>query len=161
MQGDLLWRGTEPLALGRRAIALLRVLVERPGAVVSKDALIEAAWPAQAIEESNLTVQIAALRKVLGEVPGGDRWIETMPRRGYRFIAPVVAEDANAHVQAIANDIRRGKKYPALIAVNGDRGGLILVEGHARATAYVLAGLPSETDFFLASSSTMNQWAFY
>src|SRR6516225_9292475 len=92
---DLLFRGSEPAALGRRAIALLRELVERPGALVSKDALIEAAWPGQAVEESNLTVQIAALRKVLGEVPGGDRWIETMPRRGYRFIAPVVAEDAN------------------------------------------------------------------
>jgi DNA-binding winged helix-turn-helix (wHTH) protein/predicted ATPase len=93
---NLLFRGSEPLALGRRAVALLRALVERPGALVSKDALIEAAWPGQAVEESNLTVQIASLRRVLGEVPGGDRWIETMPRRGYRFIAPVVAEDANA-----------------------------------------------------------------
>src|SRR6516165_1274704 len=90
---DLLFRGSEPAALGRRAIALLRELVERPGALVSKDALIEAAWPGQAVEESNLTVQIAALRKALGDVPGGDRWIQTMPRRGYRFIAPVVAND--------------------------------------------------------------------
>ena len=87
---DLLFRGSEPVALGRRAIALLRALVERPGALVSKDALIEAAWPGQAVEESNLTVQIAALRRVLGEAPGGERWIETMPRRGYRFIGPVV-----------------------------------------------------------------------
>src|SRR5580658_8710379 len=88
---NLLFRGNEPLALGRRAIALLRALVERPGSLVSKDALIEAAWPGQAVEESNLTVQIASLRKILGEVPGGERWIETMPRRGYRFTAPVVA----------------------------------------------------------------------
>jgi DNA-binding winged helix-turn-helix (wHTH) protein len=94
-QDNLLFRGSEPLTLGRRALALLRALVERPGALVSKDALIEAAWPGQAVEESNLTVQIAALRRVLGEVPGGDRWIETMPRRGYRFVAPVVEEDAN------------------------------------------------------------------
>src|SRR5258708_28837035 len=93
---DPLFRGAEPVTLGRRAIALLRALVERPGALVSKDALIEAAWPGQAVEESNLTVQIASLRKVLGEAPGGDRWIETMPRRGYRFIAPVVAADPNA-----------------------------------------------------------------
>jgi DNA-binding winged helix-turn-helix (wHTH) protein/predicted ATPase len=93
---NLLFRGNEPLALGRRALALLRAMVERPGALVSKDALIEAAWPGQAVEESNLTVQIASLRRVLGEVPGGAHWIETMPRRGYRFIAPVVAEDANA-----------------------------------------------------------------
>ena len=103
---NLLFRGSEPLALGRRALALLRALVERPGALVSKDALIEAAWPGQAVEESNLTVQIASLRKVLGEVPGGDRWIETMPRRGYRFIAPVVAADADAIAPATVDAAR-------------------------------------------------------
>ena len=58
------------------------------------DVLIDAAWPGQAVEDSNLTVQIAALRRALGEAtPGGDRWIETMPRHGYRFIGPVVAEE--------------------------------------------------------------------
>src|ERR1700739_312563 len=92
VQSDLLWRGSEPVALGRRAIALLRAVVERPGAVVSKDALIDAAWPAQVVEESNLTVQIATLRRALAEEPGGDRWIETMPRRGYRFVGPVLTE---------------------------------------------------------------------
>src|SRR6516162_8095550 len=92
-QGDLLWRGTEPTALGRRAIALLRALVERRGAVVSKDALIDAAWSGQVVEENNLTVQIAALRRVLGEEPGGDRWIETLPRRGYRFVGPIAKPD--------------------------------------------------------------------
>jgi adenylate cyclase len=95
-QNDLLFRGTEPAALGRRPVALLRELVRQPGQLVSKDALIEGAWPGQAIEESNLTVQIAALRRVLGEAPGGDRWIETMPRRGYRFIGPVVTEVENS-----------------------------------------------------------------
>ena len=90
----VLFRGTEPVALGRRAVALLCALVERPGALVSKDVLIEAAWPGQAVEDSNLTVQIAALRRVLGEAaPGGDRWIETTPRHGYRFIGPVVAKE--------------------------------------------------------------------
>jgi adenylate cyclase len=91
-QDDLLLRGSEPVALGRRATALLRALVERPGALVTKDALIEAAWPGQAVEDSSLTVQIAALRRVFGDAAGGDRWIETMPRRGYRFIGPVVTE---------------------------------------------------------------------
>ena len=91
--GGVLLRGGEPVALGQRAVALLRALVERPGALVSKDALIEAAWPGLAVEDSNLTVQIAALRRALGETPGGERWIETMPRRGYRFIGPVVANE--------------------------------------------------------------------
>ena len=98
-QDDLLFRGSEPVALGRRAVVLLRALVDLPGVVVSKDTLIEAAWPNQAVEESNLTVQIASLRRVLGEAPGGERWIETVPRRGYRYIGPVVVtgEDVAAH----------------------------------------------------------------
>jgi DNA-binding winged helix-turn-helix (wHTH) protein len=99
-QHDLLFRGNEPVTLGRRAIALLRTLVERPGELVSKNSLIEAAWPGRAVEDSNLTVQIAALRRALGESPGGDRWIETMPRRGYRFIGPVVAREANGVIAA-------------------------------------------------------------
>ena len=91
-QHNLLLREGAPLPLGRRAIALLRTLIERPGALVSKDALIEAAWSGRLVEESNLPAQIAALRRVLGEAPGGDRWIETMPGRGYRFIGPIVTE---------------------------------------------------------------------
>ena len=99
-QNGLLFRGREPVALGQRAIALLRTLVERPGAVVSKDALIEAGWPGLAVEESNLTVQISALRRALGETPDGDCWIETMPRRGYRFVGPVVASEETGVIAA-------------------------------------------------------------
>jgi len=93
-KGDMLFRGPTPVALGQRAIALLRVLVERPGQPVSKEALIEAAWPARAVEESNLTVQIAALRRVFAEESGGADWIETLPRRGYRYVGPVTAAAA-------------------------------------------------------------------
>jgi TolB-like protein len=89
--GEILFRGAEPVSLGQRAVALLRVLVERAGAPVSKNALIEAAWPGLAVEEGNLTVQIAALRRVFEEVPGGESWIETLPRRGYRYVGPVMA----------------------------------------------------------------------
>jgi DNA-binding winged helix-turn-helix (wHTH) protein/predicted ATPase len=107
-QSGILFRGSEPVSLGRRAVALLRALVERPGAVISKDALIEAAWPGQAIEDSNLTVQIATLRRVLGEAPGGDHWIETIPRRGYRFLGPVVArEEGGVTASALQADTPR------------------------------------------------------
>jgi TolB-like protein/Tfp pilus assembly protein PilF len=98
---ELLFRGAKPIVLGRRALALLRLLLERAGAPVSKDALIEAAWPGLAIEDSNLTVQIAALRKVFDETAGGGGWIETMPRRGYRYIGPAVAT-SNPLTDAIA-----------------------------------------------------------
>jgi TolB-like protein/Tfp pilus assembly protein PilF len=87
----ILFHGAEPTVLGQRAVALLRLLLERAGSPVSKDALIETAWPGLAIEDSNLTVQIAALRRVFEEVAGGAAWIETLPRRGYRYVGPAVA----------------------------------------------------------------------
>src|SRR5215468_8082009 len=91
-EAEILFRGSEPLPVGKRAVALLRILIERAGAPVSKDALIDAAWSGLAVEESNLTVQIAALRRALGEVPGGAGWIATLPRRGYRFVGPGVTK---------------------------------------------------------------------
>jgi adenylate cyclase len=105
-QAHLLLRDSAPVALGRRAIALLQTLVERPGALVSKDALIEAVWSGRAVEESNLPVQIATLRRVLGEVPDGERWIETLPGRGYRFIGPVftAVEEGVAELPLVGPD---------------------------------------------------------
>ena len=93
---DTLFRGGEPVSLGHRAAALLRVLVERRGIPVSKDALMEAGWAGLTVEESNLAVQIAALRRVFGEEPGGENWIETLPRRGYRFVGPASTRDQGA-----------------------------------------------------------------
>jgi TolB-like protein len=92
----ILFRGAEPTMVGRRAVALLRLLLERAPTPVSKDALIEAAWPGLAIEDSNLTVQIAALRRVLEGTDGGANWIETLPRRGYRYIGPSTAGPSSA-----------------------------------------------------------------
>ena len=66
---------------------------------MSKDALTEAGWPGRAIEDSNLTVQIAALRRIFEEGAGGAGWIETLPRRGYRYVGPAVASD-NSHAVA-------------------------------------------------------------
>jgi TolB-like protein/Flp pilus assembly protein TadD len=90
-RAELLFRGNEPMPLGQRAVALLRRLVERAGSPVSKDDLIEAAWPGLMVEENNLTVQIAALRRAFEGEPGGEGWIETLPRRGYRYTGPAVA----------------------------------------------------------------------
>ena len=105
----ILFRGSEPVALGQRAVALLRVLVEAAGAPISKDTLIESAWPGLAIDDSNLTVQIAALRRVFADEPGGKNWIETLPRRGYRYVGPVVAKEE--HNEAAAPD---AQPVPAL-----------------------------------------------
>ena len=103
----ILFRGAEPVALGQRAIALLQILVEGGGNPISKDRLIESAWPGLAIEESNLTVQIAALRRVFAEEPGGNSWIETLPRRGYRYVGPVAVKQQE-------NQGAAGNEQPAL-----------------------------------------------
>ena len=63
---DTLFRGGEPISLGHRAVALLRVLVEQRGIPVSKDALMDVAWAGLTVEESNLAVQIGALHRCLG-----------------------------------------------------------------------------------------------
>ena len=114
-EAEILFRGTEPMTLGRRAIAVLRVLVERPGIPVSKDTLIEAAWAGLSVEENNLSVQIAALRRVFGEEPGGERWIETLPRRGYRFVGPTSVSEQNADSNApLVSGFPGSKDEPAL-----------------------------------------------
>ncbi|OWV75271.1 adenylate cyclase [Rhizobium sp. R339] len=82
--GTLL-RHDEPVAVGHRGIKLLAALVERPGEILGKAELMDAAWPGMAVEEGNLTVQIAQLRKLLGPAVGGGDWITTVPRIGYRF----------------------------------------------------------------------------
>jgi TolB-like protein len=87
---EILFRDGQPIVLGQRAVALLGLLLEHAGAPVSKDALFEAAWPGLAVEDSNLTVQIAALRRAFGKAGGSD-WIETLPRRGYRYVGPALA----------------------------------------------------------------------
>jgi TolB-like protein len=97
---NTLFRHGEPVSLGHRAVALLRVLVEQRGIPVSKDALMETAWAGLTVEESNLAVQIAALRRVLGEEPGGENWIETLPRRGYRFVGPATTREDQGAVTA-------------------------------------------------------------
>jgi TolB-like protein len=102
LTAGILFRDAEPVAVGQRAVSLLRVLVEGAGLPISKDVLIESAWPGLAIEESNLTVQIAALRRIFAEEHDGKNWIETLPRRGYRYVGPPITETQPGNVTADA-----------------------------------------------------------
>src|SRR3954467_7587242 len=86
--GTLLRQG-EPVSVGYRAFLLLTAFLNRPGEVLTKSDLIDAAWQGAAVEETNLSVQVAALRKHLGQSPAGGEWIATIPRVGYRFVGPV------------------------------------------------------------------------
>jgi predicted ATPase/DNA-binding winged helix-turn-helix (wHTH) protein len=85
----VLLRADDPVCLSSRALNLLTVLATRPGEVITKDELIACAWPDAVVEESNLRVQIAALRKALADGPGRPAYVATVPGRGYRFIGAV------------------------------------------------------------------------
>ena len=84
--GELRRDGGVVAGLGRRGLALLNALVAAKGEPLSKDDLLAAAWPRQIVEEANLSVQIAALRKTLGLTDNGAQWIATVPGVGYRFL---------------------------------------------------------------------------
>lgn len=87
----VLLRGDLPLRLGSRALDLLAALVERPGVLMSKRELMSRVWPDTVVEDCNLKVNMAALRRALGDEPGMARYIATVTGRGYRFVAPVRA----------------------------------------------------------------------
>jgi DNA-binding winged helix-turn-helix (wHTH) protein len=78
-----------PVAIGARALDVLGVLVERPGALVSKDEIMGAVWPGATVDNANLTIQISALRRVLDQGRPQGSCIQTVAAHGYRFVAPV------------------------------------------------------------------------
>lgn len=90
-QQRLVTRDGEPLALGGRALDILQVLVEHAGRYVSKQALITRVWPDSIVEDINLRVHIAALRRAFGDGRDGCQYILNDPRQGYCFVAPLVS----------------------------------------------------------------------
>src|SRR6266540_6442069 len=84
-----LWCEAQAIALPPKAFAVLHYLVTHPDRLVSKDELLDAVWPDTAVSEAVVRVAIGALRKVLGDTAQPPRFIATVPRRGYRFLAPV------------------------------------------------------------------------
>jgi predicted ATPase/DNA-binding winged helix-turn-helix (wHTH) protein len=91
----LLLEGDKPVRLGSRAFDILAALVERAGEVVGKEELISRAWPQTFVEESNLKIQVSALRRAIGDGQGGHRYVVTVPGRGYNFVAPISPEESS------------------------------------------------------------------
>jgi DNA-binding winged helix-turn-helix (wHTH) protein/Tol biopolymer transport system component len=85
----LLTRDGERIALTPKAAQVLRVLLEHHGKVVTKDTLLNEVWPETHVQESSLTFQMSVLRRALGDDAGGQRYIRTLPKRGYQFVADV------------------------------------------------------------------------
>lgn len=85
-----LYRNGEMIPLTPKSLELLVLLVERHGHIVDKETVMATLWPETFVEESNLTQHVSRLRKALGNGSETNGYIETIPRRGYRFIAPLV-----------------------------------------------------------------------
>jgi len=81
--------------LGSRALDVLVALVQSAGDTLHKDQLIACAWPDTVVDEGVLRVNIAALRRALGDGRGGNRFITNIPGRGYSFVAPVKREQGS------------------------------------------------------------------
>ena len=118
-----LWADDRPVAIGARALDVLIALVRGRGQLVSKSELIDQVWTGAAVEDGAIAAQVAAVRRVLGCGVDGARYVQTVPGRGYRFVAPVAtaagpaaptAEPASGAVTPGSGSLRRVR--PALIA---------------------------------------------
>jgi DNA-binding winged helix-turn-helix (wHTH) protein/TolB-like protein/Tfp pilus assembly protein PilF len=124
----VLLREGELVSLTPKVFDILVTLVENSGHVVSKEELMKRVWPDTFVEEGNLTQNISLLRKALGETPGGAQFIETVPRRGYRFVAET-SEPSN-HVPVVPAEIP-ALEVPAVVVAAPTR--------NRRTPAFVLA----------------------
>jgi DNA-binding winged helix-turn-helix (wHTH) protein len=89
LRNDCLWRDTESLELPPKPFAVLRYLVDNPGRVISHDELLEALWPDTYVQPQVLRTYMLDLRKILGDDARDPHFIQTLPKRGYRFVACV------------------------------------------------------------------------
>jgi DNA-binding winged helix-turn-helix (wHTH) protein/TolB-like protein/Tfp pilus assembly protein PilF len=131
----LLLRGSDHVPLTPKVFEILLALVERSGHVVEKEDLMRRVWPDTFVEEGNLTQSVSLLRKALGETPSGVQFIETISRRGYRFVATVTEARENGasqlvtsnelkHREAVESDIGAVGRDGTLHSGNADSNGL-------------------------------------
>src|ERR1043166_3170646 len=132
----LLTKNGDRIALTPRVLDLLIALVERSGELLSKEALLNEVWADSFVEEGNLNRTISTLRKNLGNQSNGGNLIETVPKLGYRFIAPVTQISRARTEQAPVIEISQAEAKKAL-AAKGRRGSLI---GLAAAAVVILLG---------------------
>jgi DNA-binding winged helix-turn-helix (wHTH) protein len=131
LQQRLTHANQQPVALTPKAFDTLLCLVERSGDLVTKNELLARIWPNVVVEEAILARNVADLRKALGDDPNAPRFIETLPKRGYRFIAQVstyagVAPQAGGTVdtlQLVAEQPAQRATDTLVDAPEFDRGG--------------------------------------
>ena len=116
---QILRRDGQPVSLTPKTFDLLVFLVEHRGRLVTKDQILEAVWQDSFVEESNLTVSVSALRKALGEKRGENQYIDTVPKKGYRFTANVT-EVAGLLAPKMASQTAVGGSSARAAAASGD-----------------------------------------
>ena len=102
-----LLRDGQVVPLEPKVFDLLKVLVQNDGRLLQKDELLKEVWPDSFVEEGNLNRNISILRKALGEDSSGKPYIETVPKRGYRFVASVKKIDGNGSGTSIPSWLTR------------------------------------------------------
>jgi TolB-like protein/DNA-binding winged helix-turn-helix (wHTH) protein/Tfp pilus assembly protein PilF len=115
-----------PVPIGSRALEVLGILVERAGDLVSRDEIMKTVWPGTVVENSNLPVQIAALRRVLDDGRANGSCIQTVPGRGYRFVAPVTRVEPtvpSVSARRMGNGIGSGDDQAKVPSTLGQLGG--------------------------------------
>jgi DNA-binding winged helix-turn-helix (wHTH) protein len=155
-----LWRGTEARRLTPKAWAVLEVLVAQAGQVVTKETLLATVWPEAVVSEAALVVCIREIRQALGDTARTPRYVETVHRRGYRFIGPLAPPAAGSTTMRPAATGPAGAPPVALgreAELRTLHGWLAQAQGGVRGVGFVTgeAGIGKTTlvDTFLAQAA--------
>ncbi len=142
-----IYRGGDPVPLFAKAFDILEVLVSRNGEVVTKRELMDAVWPDQYVEEANLTVQVSAIRKALGEDRHSPKYLITIPGKGYRFAgqteppaAEIVVERSSTLVLSTETEVVSTNNRPLTSAGSVERslGATIVTSRFGRKAAFAV-----------------------
>jgi len=113
-ENHLLEGDGKPIPLTPKAFEILRVLVQNGSRLTTKEELMRRVWPDSFVEEANLTVTISALRKQLANASDGQQYIETVPKKGYRFAVPVSARPNQIHSETLQGEEGNGDQALAV-----------------------------------------------
>lgn len=145
----VLLRDGQVIPLTNKAFETLLILVRNSGQVVKKEELIKEIWPDTFVEETNLTRNISVLRKVLGEGPSDNQYIQTIPKQGYRFVASVreiVDEDSGLTAPPVSPMPETAPPLPATDAVPTEPAAAIGLTNNASAAVAVATINTTETN---------------
>jgi Tol biopolymer transport system component/DNA-binding winged helix-turn-helix (wHTH) protein len=160
VQDCRLWHGDTSIALPPKTFDLLHVLIQNAGQLIEKKALLHAVWPNTFVEEGNLSVYVSALRKIFNKESPESEFIETVPRRGYRFTAPVTKIISSNYSLSTITDSREtppqsNTKVPEDIAPRPY--GIRIPGKHARIPSGLFAAVLAVTAFIVVITGAVQK----